>query len=111
MKFGLDNYIISSINNVFDTFPEIEKAYIYGSRAKGNFKDGSDIDLAFVGDKLTHSLICDVSLKLDELSLPYLFDYSILKHIKDDDLLNHINRVGKIFYQQEIHFQKKIPKS
>ena len=45
MKFGLKEKTITDIQSVFATVPEIEKAIIYGSRAKGNFKNGSDIDI------------------------------------------------------------------
>lgn len=44
-----------------------------------------------------------VSLQLDDLLLPYTFDQSVFEHIKDPDLLNHIDRVGTSFYKKAIY--------
>ncbi|MGE5353661.1 MAG: nucleotidyltransferase domain-containing protein [Syntrophothermus sp.] len=53
MKFGLDENIIEQIKSVFASFPEIEGAVLYGSRAKGNFKNGSDIDITLMGENIS----------------------------------------------------------
>jgi predicted nucleotidyltransferase len=65
MRFGLPESAIARICAVFAAHPEIEKAVLYGSRAKGNFKPGSDIDLTLYGSGLTHALINSVRLLLD----------------------------------------------
>lgn len=75
---------------------------IYGSRAKGNYRKGSDIDLVLKGENLTINDVLKLEDDLDELLLPYLFDISILHHIKNPNLLGHIERVGKIFYKSTI---------
>jgi len=98
MKFGLKNDIIKQVNYVFAKYPQIEKAIIYGSRAKGNYKTGSDIDLSLTGEDLTLSLIHAVELEIDDLLLPYTFDISIFNQISNPDLIEHINRVGLVFY-------------
>ena len=98
MKFGLKDNIIEQINSVFNDFPQIEQVLIYGSRAKGNFKVGSDIDLTLIGKELDHNLLNSVSLKLDELYLPYFFDLSDFSKIKSFDLTEHIKRAGQSFY-------------
>jgi predicted nucleotidyltransferase len=100
MKFGLKTEDIEKINNVFKQYPKLSKAILYGSRAKGNFKKGSDIDLTFDGKDLNLAIINKISLALDDLLLPYTFDLSILEQIKDQELLNHIKRIGVIFYEK-----------
>ena len=98
MKFGLDDIIIEKINQVFDQFPQIKEVTIYGSRAMGNYRAASDIDLTLTGDDLCLSDLNQLTSVLDDLLLPYLLDVSIYSQIKNDDLLDHINRNGKLFY-------------
>ncbi|MGH2645445.1 MAG: nucleotidyltransferase domain-containing protein [Chitinophagaceae bacterium] len=98
MRFGLSEEIIKKINTVFAAFPAIEHVVLYGSRAKGNYKHGSDIDLTMKGEKLTYSMLNEGSIALDDLLLPYTFDLSLWDHFSDPDLLKHIQRAGKIFY-------------
>jgi predicted nucleotidyltransferase len=101
MKYGLKEDAIFLINHVFFKHPEVEKVVIYGSRAKGNFQPGSDIDLTLQGKKLTHSIVNAISLELDDLLLPYIFDLSLYHHITNPDLLDHIAHIGLIFYDRE----------
>ena len=94
MKFGLEDTTIAHMAAVFSSFPEVEEVMLYGSRAKGNYKNGSDIDLTFTGNSLTLSLLNKISLKLDDLYLPYTFDLSVFNQIDNTDLREHIQRVG-----------------
>ena len=104
IKFGLRWETIKKINFVFQTFDEIDAVVLYGSRAKGNFKPGSDIDLVLKGERLDLHLLNKISLALDDLLLPYTFDISIYHQINNPDLIDHIIRVGKIFYTKvKIH--------
>jgi len=73
---------------------------LYGSRAKGNYKVGSDIDLTMQGDGLNFSLLSTIADELDQLPLPYQFDLSIFNNINSPDLVDHIERVGVLFYQK-----------
>ena len=100
MKFGLKESTIKDIQKVFSAFSEVDEAILYGSRAKGNFKPGSDIDLTLQGKDLNLSVVNKISLKLDDLLLPYTFDLSVYRHIKDSDLIDHIHRVGIPFYKK-----------
>ena len=101
MKFGLKKEIIDQINSVFAKYSQIEKAIIYGSRSMGSFKNGSDIDFTLEGEELNLPLINKISLDLDDLFLPYTFDISIFKQINNPDLIEHIERVGAIFYEKD----------
>ena len=98
MKYGLKSETLSKINRVFAHYPNIDKVLLYGSRAKGNYRPGSDIDLALVGPRLTLKQLNRVGLELDDLLLPYQFDLALYHHIKTPALLDHINRVKQVFY-------------
>lgn len=99
MKFGLPEKTIEKINGVFAKYSNIEKVIIYGSRAMGNYKNGSDIDLVMVGNAHLKEDWGKIFSDLDDLLTPYSFDLSILSQIDNPNLLEHIHRVGKIFYQ------------
>lgn len=98
--FGLKNSQISLIQSVFKKYNSIEKAVLYGSRAKGNYRNGSDIDLTLIGFGLDLTTLLKIENELDDLLLPHKIDLSIFHKIENPDLIEHINRVGKIFYQQ-----------
>lgn len=107
MKYGLKEQIIAQINAAFARYPEVEQVILYGSRAKGTYKNGSDIDLTLKGHDLNLKVINQISNDLDELLLPYSFDISIFSQISNPDLVDHINRVGVVFYES----QKLVPRS
>lgn len=100
MEFGLNQETIDKINSVFEKHPEIDKVIIYGSRAKGNCRTGSDIDLSMFGNDLNYDLLRKVSSEIDDLNTPYLFDISIFKLLNSPSLEEHVNRVGKVFYKK-----------
>ncbi len=99
--FGLDEDLRSEFNKIFASFPEIEKVIIYGSRAKGNYREGSDIDLCLVGDDLNEAIRKRVWLMLDELNTPYLIDLSVFNQLESKSLIDHIQRVGEVFYREQ----------
>lgn len=102
MKYGLSETTIEKICAVFAQFPSIEKAILYGSRAKGNYKPGSDIDLTLCGATLTHEVHLKIAEALDELLLPYMIDLSIFSELHHENLEEHIQRVGVVFYQRKV---------
>jgi predicted nucleotidyltransferase len=80
-------------------FNEIEKAAIYGSRAMGNYKPGSDIDLVIYGNKITPETILKLKTKLEqELPIPYYFDLTYYETVSNPELKKHIDEFGKFFY-------------
>ena len=97
---GLPESVIQKIRAVFDRYPQVEEAVLYGSRAKGNYKNGSDIDLTLRGrDDLTLNVLCQIANDLDDLFLPYTIDLSIFHDISDPDMIGHIQRVGVTIYE------------
>ena len=101
MRYGLKYKTIEKINNVFTKYPQIERVVLYGSRAKGNYKTGSDIDLTLIGDNLNLSVINKISNEIDDLLLPYTIDISIFAQISNPNLIEHIKRVGVVFFQRK----------
>ncbi|MCA4898488.1 MAG: nucleotidyltransferase domain-containing protein [Bacteroidota bacterium] len=100
MIFGLPDKTLTEIQQLLSQFPEVESAIIYGSRVKGNFKNGSDVDLVLSGQNLSFELLTKIGSKIDDLSTPYLFDLSILSMIENQQLLDHINRAGKTLFHR-----------
>ncbi|HJV35041.1 nucleotidyltransferase domain-containing protein [Geomonas sp.] len=99
-KFGLSCATINKINAVFAGHPLVDQVIIYGSRAKGNYRLGSDIDLTIKGQSVTLSELMKIETELDDLLLPYKIDLSLLHKINDSEVLEHIRRVGAILYQR-----------
>lgn len=94
-KFGLLDTDVESIIKALSDQPKVETAYIFGSRAKGNFKNGSDVDIALKGEKLDFGTVSQISYLLnEETNMPYKFDVLNYHTIKEPELINHIDRVG-----------------
>lgn len=99
MKFGLSDTVIEELNEVFRNHPNIKKVLIFGSRAKGNYREGSDIDLAAIGNELNYSIILDILTEIDDLELLYTVDLLDYQKYANTAIGNHIDRVGQVFYQ------------
>jgi predicted nucleotidyltransferase len=99
-EFGLSSNNINKINSVFRQYPEISEVLIFGSRAKGNFRDNSDIDLAIKSKNISLSVLQQIEIKLEELYIPNYFDLVIYEKIENQELIEHINRVGKKIYKK-----------
>lgn len=100
-SYGLPGHVIAGINGGFARFPDIERVILYGSRVKGTYKRGSDIDFCLVGASLTLPVMLRIDTTLDDLLLPYKIDLALYHHIDNPDLLSHMARVGTVFYQKE----------
>lgn len=99
MKFGLSQESLELIQKTLSEFKEIDSAIIYGSRAMGNFREGSDIDISLKGKGLNLKIQTTLMNDLDDLLLPYTFDISIYHQISNEDLKDHIDRVGIPIYK------------
>jgi diaminopimelate decarboxylase len=106
--FGLPDKTVEMINEIFRDCPEVEKAVIYGSRARGDYRNGSDIDLTLVGD-VPFKERGRLARLIDDLPIPYMCDLSILKDIKNENLVEHIERVGQVFYDRDAPRKKELP--
>ena len=99
-NFGLPERTIEEITAYFKTKPEIELVKIFGSRAKGTYRTGSDIDFAVWTDKQDSFL--RVAGELDDLPTPYKFDVIDYKNLSHEGVKNSIDRDGIVFYKREI---------
>jgi predicted nucleotidyltransferase len=98
--FGLKPGDLEMICRILEKEPNIEQALIFGSRAKGNYKPGSDVDIALKGKNLTSQSVTDVSFQLNEETImPYKFDVLNYHTIQEPALVKHINSVGIVFYE------------
>ncbi len=102
LKHGLPEADISNIISVLQGFQKINKLILFGSRAKGNYSEGSDIDLAISGRDLELNDVLDALIEIDKLSLPNKFDLIIYNSIKDQSLREHIDRVGVVLFEREV---------
>ena len=94
MKYGLSEQTLQKIHDVFVQYPQVEEVVLYGSRAKGDYKN-ADIDLTLHGgDSLTHTILSKIANDLDDQLLPYTIDLFIFKDIKNPDMVEQIERIG-----------------
>jgi len=96
--YGLKQSVVNKIQQVLSDHSDVQKAILYGSRAMGSYKPGSDIDLILEGTALTLKQLNNIENELDDLLLPYELDLSIYHQIDNPDLLEHVKRAGVVFY-------------
>ncbi|MCR4914579.1 MAG: nucleotidyltransferase domain-containing protein [Prevotella sp.] len=99
MKFGLSDTVIRELQDVFRRHANIEKVLIFGSRSKGNYRAGSDIDLAVVGQGIDYSQLLAIQCEIDDLELLYSIDLLDYQKEKGTPIGDHIDRVAQIFYE------------
>jgi len=99
--FGLTDRDMDSIKKIFSQYPEVKLVHIFGSRAKGNFNSGSDIDLALMNSGISEQTIAQLKNDFEESSLPYFVDLIYFTPLTHQELIDHINRVGVLFYKAE----------
>jgi uncharacterized protein len=94
-ELGLKKDDLSDILKVINKYKEVKSAVIFGSRAKGNYKNGSDVDIALKGEDLTFSIVQNIRAELNEETImPYKFDVIFYNKIVNNELISHIDRVG-----------------
>lgn len=97
-QYGLSPETVARMRAVLARYPQIRQAVLYGSRAKGTARPGSDIDLTIKGEGLTYDDLNQLERELDDLLLPYKLDVSLYALLDHEGLLAHIDRVGVVFY-------------
>lgn len=100
MPFGLPETTLRTLREVLKQYPAVEKAVIYGSRAKGTYKRGSDIDLALLGQALDYRMLADIAEAFEESFIPYTVDLCWLDRLEHAALREHIDRVGQVLYEK-----------
>ena len=97
-EIGMKANDMEKIRMIFRNYSNVEQVILYGSRAKGNYKTYSDIDITLIGTNLNLTLQQKIENDLDDLLLPYKFDVSVFHKIENQDLIAHINQVGKVVF-------------
>lgn len=100
MKYGITDKEWEKVFTTLSHFPNIQKAILFGSRAKGTNKPFSDVDIALVGANLSISDLLNLKNEIDDLLLPYEFDFCIYKDLKSPELKSHIDRRGIELYNR-----------
>ena len=98
LKFGLEENIIENIVNIIKKYDEVEMAKIFGSRARGDYKVQSDIDIALYGKDLTNSINTNIFYEIDKLYLPYKIDLINFNTLEEDALKDNIEKEGIAIY-------------
>jgi predicted nucleotidyltransferase len=94
----LPQEVLAQLRRLLSRNRRVMRAILFGSRAKGNAKPGSDIDIALEGRSLSLKDILDLQVGYDQLDLPYKLDLLILDKTEDIQILKHIRRVGQEIY-------------
>ncbi|HHU25014.1 MAG TPA: nucleotidyltransferase domain-containing protein [Bacteroidales bacterium] len=98
--FGLSDEVIADLCAVFRQYPNVQEVLIFGSRAKGDYRNGSDIDLAIKGDNTTFGDLMDISCDIDDLGLLYKVDLLLYAQEKETPVGQQIDATGKLFYRK-----------
>ena len=99
--YGLLERDIDYILEAARKYPEIEEVILFGSRAMGNYKKASDVDLALIGENIDQHTIRNITDDLNEVyPLPYFFDVVNYHEISNEALKEHIDTVGKSIYKK-----------
>ena len=100
-RYGLRESDLHLIIAASKAIPEIEQLLLFGSRAKGTEKPGSDIDLAIKGKAVTYDTVLQLSDRLNEqLPLPYFFDVINYHSIQEPRLTEHIDNAGIVIFNR-----------
>ena len=97
---GLPGHAVEKICGIFRDFSQIRRVVLYGSRALGTYRTGSDIDLCIEAESLGLTELLSIENRMDDLLLPWKLDLSLLHQIDNPALLDHIRRVGITFYER-----------
>lgn len=97
---GLKPEVWQQIHRILAKYPEVQQALLYGSRAKGNYHSGSDIDLCLIAPAMAYSVFTRLATELDDLLLPYMLDLVLHHHIDSAELKAHIARMGQVAYEK-----------
>ncbi|WP_158799736.1 nucleotidyltransferase domain-containing protein [Pedobacter sp. L105] len=100
MRYGLKQSTIDLINGVLVNYPAVEKVILYGSRAKGTYRNGSDIDLTIKGGRVKIEDLFRIKSEFDDFLLPYDIDLSVYDKINHAGLIDHIDHSGMLFYER-----------
>lgn len=91
---GLKERHRGAIIEILAAHPKVERIVLFGSRAWGNFRPQSDIDLALYGEELTWDDLTKLKEKLEETTIPYRIDLLLVRDLEDRGLREQIEKHG-----------------
>jgi predicted nucleotidyltransferase len=100
LSFGFSEDELKIIRGVLRIYTDIDQAKIYGSRAMGNYKSGSDVDIALMGDIEPNTILRVKTMLTEGTMIPYFFDVLNYSKLSNQDLKAHIDKYGKTLYQR-----------
>lgn len=101
--YGLSNTVIEEIRSVFRKHSNINEVILFGSRAKGNYSEWSDIDLAIKGESISFNQLMDINVQIEDIGLLYKVDIVDYNKNLNTPLASHIDRAGIVFYKKEAY--------
>ena len=109
IKFGISEGDLEALISELRENPKVNEIVLFGSRAKGTFKNGSDIDIALKGVRLNLNDILDATSEIEKLLLPYKLDLVIFNRITEPALIDHIKRVGIVLFKRGPSLRPSVP--
>jgi predicted nucleotidyltransferase len=101
IAFGIKDSSLEILTSIFSNYNQVEEVVLYGSRAKGNFSDRSDVDMVICNSNINRHILGSILTDINNSNFPYTIDIQLLENIKSNSLLEHINRIGQTFYKKE----------
>lgn len=101
IAFGIKDSSMKILTSIFSNYGQVEEVVLYGSRAKGNFTDRSDVDMVICNSNINRHVLGKILADINNSNFPYTVDIQLLENIKSPSLLEHINRIGQTFYKKE----------
>ena len=106
-KYGLTERDIKTIRDILKKYPEVGTVHIFGSRATGSYKHGSDIDLAIINEGVDNTTIGRIKGDFEESNLAYRVDIVLYPALNHEKLKDQIDRVGVLLYKTGVHDLKE----
>lgn len=97
-SWGLSPEVCGSICMILQKYPEISRVLIYGSRAKGTYRSGSDVDLMIVAPTLSSRRLLKIASQIDDLMIPHRVDVALWHQVDNPALREHVEHFGQDFY-------------
>jgi predicted nucleotidyltransferase len=98
---GLNEKSADILKDIFSKYDQVNIVVLYGSRAKGNYHERSDVDMVICKSNLDRHILGKIILDINNSNFPNTVDIQLFENLKNKKLIEHINRVGILFYKKE----------
>lgn len=98
--FGIDESSMDILTNIFSKYEQVTEVVLYGSRAKGNHHDRSDVDMVICNSNIDRHVLGEIILDINNSNFPYTIDIQLFESLKNENLIAHILRFGKTLYKR-----------